>query len=301
MTEAEVTALYADRERRVRGVRVTRPDGSVETVGCRALILACCGFGGNAAMVARHIPAMKDALFFGHAGNKGDGIAWGVKLGAATRHMGACQGHGSVATPHNVLVTWALMMEGGFQVNSAGKRFSNEHHGYSEQAVAVLAQPGGVAWSIFDERLHALGSGFADYRDAVEQGAIRSAPDEIGLARALGLPAAALAATFAETRALAAGRGRDAFGRDFTRKPPLAPPFHGVKVTGALFHTQGGLVVDGDARVLRKDGSALPNLFAAGGTACGVSGASIEGYLSGNGLLTAVTLGRLAGQAAARL
>jgi fumarate reductase flavoprotein subunit len=33
------------------------------------------------------------------------------------------------------------MMEGGIQVN-AGERFSNEHGGYSEQAVAVLAQAG---------------------------------------------------------------------------------------------------------------------------------------------------------------
>ena len=73
-----------------------------------------------------------------------------------------------------------------------------------------------------------------------------------------------------------------------------------MRVTGALFHTQGGLVVDGQARVLRPDGAALPNLFAAGGAACGVSGPEAGGYLSGNGLLTAVVLGRLAGRTAAQ-
>ena len=73
-----------------------------------------------------------------------------------------------------------------------------------------------------------------------------------------------------------------------------------VKVTGALFHTQGGLAIDGVGRVRRKDGTLLPNLFAAGGAAAGVSGSSAAGYLSGNGLLTATVLGRLAGQAAAR-
>jgi fumarate reductase flavoprotein subunit len=73
-----------------------------------------------------------------------------------------------------------------------------------------------------------------------------------------------------------------------------------VRVTGALFHTQGGLAVDGQARVLRPDGRALPNLYAAGGAACGVSGSRASGYLSGNGLLTAVALGRLAGLAALR-
>ena len=55
------------------------------------------------------------------------------------------------------LITWALMMEGGFQVNAEGRRFSNEHQGYSEQAMRVIAQPGGFAWNIYDERLHRLG------------------------------------------------------------------------------------------------------------------------------------------------
>jgi len=93
----------------------------------------------------------------------------------------------------------------------------------------------------------------------------------------------------------------DGFGRDWAGVAQLEPPFHAVRVTGALFHTQGGLVVDAAARVLRPDGSALPNLFASGGAACGVSGPRAGGYLSGNGLLTAVVLGRLAGEGAARL
>ena len=68
-----------------------------------------------------------------------------------------------------------------------------------------------------------------------------------------------------------------------------------------LFHTQGGLVIDENARVLRADGTPLPNLFAGGDAACGLSGPDVEGYLSGNGLLTAVTLGRIAGRAAATM
>jgi fumarate reductase flavoprotein subunit len=51
--------------------------------------------------------------------------------------------------------------------------------------------------------------------------------------------------------------------------------------------------------VLDAEGAPLPNLFAGGGAACGVSGAHVWGYLSGNGLLAAVTLGRLAGTSAA--
>ncbi|MBI3451266.1 MAG: FAD-dependent oxidoreductase [Rhodospirillales bacterium] len=297
-TDAHVHALYADGGR-IIGVGLDRPDGTVEAIGCEALILACSGFGGNATLVRRHLPEMADALFFGHAGNQGEALAWGAALGAATRDLGAYQGHGSLATPHNILVTWALMMEGGFQVNAAGARFSNEHQGYSEQAVAVLAQPGRVAWNIYDERRHRLGLDFADYRDAMAAGAVVSAPDVAVLAIALGLPAGGLAGSLALTRDLAMGRLSDPFGRDFTRKPPLEAPYYGVKVTGALFHTQGGLLVGGQARVLRADGQAMANLFAAGGAACGVSGPAVWGYLSGNGLLAAIGLGRIAGEEAA--
>ena len=74
-----------------------------------------------------------------------------------------------------------------------------------------------------------------------------------------------------------------------------------VKVTGALFHTQGGLLVDLEARVLRRTGGVLPNLFAGGGAACGLSGSGRDGYLSGNGLLAAAVLGATAGRNAAML
>ena len=215
--------------------------------------------------------------------------------------MGAYQGHGSVAVPHAILITWALMMEGGIQVNAEARRFSNEHQGYSEQTVAVLAQPGGVAWNVFDARLHDLGLTFDDYRNAEAAGALRSAATAGALAELCGLPEGPLAETLTHCEVLAGGRGEDAFGRDFTTKPPLAPPYYAVKVTGALFHTQGGLAIDRSARVLREDGSPLPNVFAGGGAACGVSGPAVWGYLSGNGLLTAVTLGRIAGMEAARL
>ena len=301
MTDARVTALFADAAGRIAGLRLARPDGTAEDIGCQALVLACNGFGGNPQMVRRHIPAMADALYFGHVGNTGDAVLWGQTLGADVRHMGAFQGHGSVAHPHNTLITWALMMEGGIQVNADGRRFSNEHQGYSEQAAIVRAQPGGLVWDIYDARLHELGMTFEDYQQAQAAGAVLSSESVEGLAKVAGLPAKALAETVAEAHDFAAGTGSDPFGRDFTAKPALAAPYYAVKVTGALFHTQGGLVIDREARVCRADGNPLPNLFAGGGAACGISGPADWGYLSGNGLLTAVMLGRIAGQSAARL
>ncbi len=113
------------------------------------------------------------------------------------------------------------------------------------------------------------------------------------------MSAAAFAAEWNEVEALKAAAGCDRFGRRFTPAQRCEPPFLGVKVTGALFHTQGGLAVDAFGRVRRKNGAGFPNLFAAGGAAAGVSGSSAAGYLSGNGLLTATVLGRLCGIAAA--
>ncbi len=281
LTSARVTHVAE------KSVRFERPDGSEESVEYDALILACSGFGGNAAMVREHIPEAASALYFGHTGNQGDAVRWGTKLGAAVRDMSGYQGHGSVATPQNILVTWALMIEGGIQVNEDGQRFSNEHLGYSEQCVPVLQQPGGVAWCIYDERLHQLGMTFPDYRDAQHAGAVKTNPS---------LPR--LEETVEEVRRYASG-GQNPFGRDFSQKPVLVPPYYGIRVTGALFHTQGGLVVDEHARVLDTAGKPLPRLFAGGGAACGLSGPHAWGYLSGNGLLSAVVLGRIAGQEAA--
>ena len=301
VTRAPVSRLFADTDGRVLGVEIARPDGAADRIGCRALVLACNGYGGDSALVRRHIPQLADALYFGHPGNRGDALRWGTALGAAAADLSGHQGHGSVAHPHGILITWALMMEGGFQVNAEGVRFSNEHHGYSEQAEAVLRQPGGIAVDIYDSRLHGIALQFEDYRNAVALGAVKSAGTIEDLARLFNLPAEALARTLAGVDALAHNGTVDTFGRRFDPARRLVPPYHGVRVTGALFHTQGGLVVDGDARVLRTNGAALPNLFAGGGAARGISGPRAEGYLSGNGLLIAVTLGRIAGLSAARL
>lgn len=295
VTNAHATMLHVEDDNHITGVTLTRPDGTTESVACRAVILACNGYGGNPALVAEHIPEIAEAPYFGHPGNTGDALIWGRALGAAMKDLGAYQGHGSLAEPHHILITWALMMEGGIQVNAEGRRFSNEHQGYSEQAVKVLGQPGGFAWNVYDDRLHEIGLGFPDYREAVAAGAGRCGRDASELAARIGVPPAALEETLAQVAACCDGVERDPFGRDFTSKPMLAGRLHAIRVTGALFHTQGGLVVDARARVLGRDGTPLRNLYAGGGAACGVSGSGVEGYLSGNGLLTAVGLGFVAG------
>ena len=276
-----------------RGVRLEGPNGT-EDVGCDALILACNGYGGNRNMVRQFIPEIENAVWFGHDYNQGDAVTWGEALGADTLHLGAYQGHGNVAHPQGILITWAVITQGGVQVNLHGERFWDESQGYSEAARAVLAQPEGVAWTIFDSRIADIARQFQDFKDAEAIGAIRTAESLTDLAELTGLPEEALTRTVANIPK----NGPDAFGRSFLGEP-LKPPYCAVKVTGALFHTQGGLKVDHSARVIRKTGNVFPNLFAAGGAAVGVSGSGDSGYLSGNGLLAATVLGHIAGSAAA--
>ena len=299
LTRSVAERILADPEGRIRGVEVVHHDGARESIGCDALILACNGFGGNPELVRRYIPEMADALYFGHPGNRGDAVIWGDALGAQLAHLGAYQGHGSVATPHNILISWAVIMQGGIQINREGRRFCDEAQGYSEQAAEVLRQPGGIAWDVFDARIAAVARQFEDFRNAERAGAILTADTIADLARAMQVPAAPFAAEWADVEQLKSSGARDRFGRKFIAAQTCKPPYHAIKVTGALFHTQGGLAIDSDGRVKRKDGTTFPNLFAAGGAAVGVSGAVAAGYLSGNGLLTATVLGRLAGRAAA--
>jgi fumarate reductase flavoprotein subunit len=298
LTEARVTRLIRDAGGAIRGLVAERPDGSVERIGARAIVLACSGYAGNKALVRKYIPDLAGALYFGHPGNEGEAVLWGEALGAALRDMTGHQGHGSVAHPQGILVSWAVIMEGGFQVNLDGERFWNEGSGYSEAGIAVLRQREGVAWDVFDARIAGIARQFEDFRAAEAAGAVITAASPEELAEKAKLPPAFLA-TFAEVDARKRAGARDAFGRDWSRGAPLAAPLCAVRVTGALFHSQGGLSVDGQARVRLAAGGAVPNLFAAGGAACGVSGPEVSGYLSGNGLLSAVALGRVAGQAAA--
>jgi len=293
VTQAVVQTLCFDASDRAIGIGYVRPDGREELLGCDALVLACNGFGGNAEMVRSLLPEMADATFGGHAGNDGSAILWGRLLGARTRDLGGYQGHGSWVTPQGALMTWAVMMEGGIQVNGEGRRFHDETQGYSEAAVQVLAQPGGIAWNVFDMPLLELARGFPDFCEAEAAGAVRRCDSVAELAACMACDPSVLQGTLDTMRASSAPPD----GRVFKRG--LDAPYYAVKVTGALFHTQGGLDIDRDMRVLREDGSPMPNLFAAGGAAGGVSGNAVWGYLSGNGLLSAVSGGYIAAHSAA--
>ena len=300
VTQAHVVDLVVDSDQRIRGLVLERPDGVRDSIGCDALILACCGFAGDASLVARFIPEMTAAVPHTHLDNKGSAFLWAEALGAALGDMDSYQGHGGLAFGHGIPILWPTIMEGGIQVNAAGHRFSDESLGYSEQACQVLAQPGGIAWTVFDQRIYDMMMQFDDFKDAVAAQALICAEDAGALAAKTGLPLGPLAATLNAVDAAKAGQAPDALGRPFRKGTELQAPLYAVKVTGALFHTQGGLCVDGESRVLSEEGHPFPNLFAGGGAVRGISGSGAAGYIAGNGLLTATSLGKIAGRAAAK-
>lgn len=289
-----VPARLVDVERgaggEVTGAVVEYPSGDRETVPTRAVLLATNGYGAHRDLVTRYLPEIAAAEYHGGRFSCGDGLQIGLRHGARAAFLDAYQGHAALARRSRTLVGWATIMHGAVMVDRDGRRFGDETTGYSEYAAALAARPGARGWIVLDQRVHDLCLPFTDFRQTVDAGALVWADDVAGLAQRTGCDAAALEESVAAQVALATGAAQhDRYGRAFFEEP-LRGPYAAVEVIPALFHTQGGLVVDEGARVLDEDGSPIPGLFASGGAAHGISGHGAAGYLAGNGLLPALGL-----------
>jgi len=262
-------------------------------------LMATNGFGANSDMVRQYIPEIADAVYHGSDASRGDAIRIGANYGAQPAFLDAYQGHAALAVHGATLAGWATIMHGAVLVNTEGRRFGDETCGYSEYAAMLAGQPGARGWLILDDRVHEACLAFRDYQETVESGALRRAADVAELADVIEVDASALESTLNRAAAAAHGESSDEFGRT-AFEDVISAPFIAIKVQPALFHTQGGLLVDGNAQVLRSDGGAVRGLYAAGGAAAGISGHGADGYLAGNGLLSAFGLSYLAGQAASR-
>lgn len=297
---ARLVELVGDGDR-IDGIVVERPDGSREAIGCGALILASGGFAANHEQVAAHMPEAAAARHNGHEGNMGDGIWLGAQAGAALGDMGSYQGYAMLADPHGITVPPGVLVEGGIIINRHGQRFTNEVTDIAGMVHPVLAQPDGVAWVLLDGRIAQLNDYIPETRALQASGAVRQAADLPALAAMIDADAAVLAATLADAHAAAGAACADAQGRDWAAVQPPVWPVLAIRVCGAIYHTQGGLQIDGSARVLRRDGGRFANLLACGGAARGVSGPSWWGYLPAMGLGSAISMGRIAGLAAAAI
>jgi len=296
MVPARLVEVLSD-DAGVRGV-VVESGGRREEIPTKALLLATNGYGADRNLVATHMPEIASAVYHGSEASRGDALRLGQALGARTGYLDAYQGHAALAMPAATLAGWATVMHGAVLVDRHGHRFGDETTGYSEYASEVIKHADGAAWIVLDQRIDELCRPFQDYLDTRDSGAVRWADDLGGLAAAVGIDAGGLAETLDDCARTARGDQADRFGRQ-SWEAPLGPPYAAIAVRPALFHTQGGLVVDAGAQVLHESGSPIPGLYAAGGAAAGISGHGAGGYLAGNGLLPALGLAYLAAESVA--
>jgi fumarate reductase flavoprotein subunit len=120
------------------------------------------------------------------------------------------------------------------------------------------------------------------------------ADDIDSLARLAGVDATGLAATV-DSFNRGQAQGSDALGRRHMPLPLVRAPYYALKLHGWYLTTFSGLAVNGQLQVIREDGSAVGNLFAAG-EILGTGNLSGKAYCGGMLVTPALTFGRLLGQ-----
>jgi flavocytochrome c len=311
LLNSPVTRLMQDAPGgRVTGVRATI-DGNAESVAARCgVVLAAGGFSRNEEMLKQFVPHQALGVRYGGAGNRGDGIKMAWALGAGVRDMVFIKGtfgfHPNARTHEGRDWTKLPVYRGAIAVNQHGKRYVDESKSYKLLGDAVLQQPGGIAYQIFDRAIMDGASDGVppfDFKSAQRRGLVFEAATLDVLAKKIGVDAAQLSVTVARyNEFVAAGVDAD-FGRDglSTHYGKLVKieraPFYAYPSTSGIIATYCGLTVDPDTRVLNVFCEPIAGLYAAGELTGGFHGVS---YMTGSSLGKCVIFGRIAGRNAAR-
>jgi tricarballylate dehydrogenase len=201
----------------------------------------------------------------------------------------------------------------GIVVNLAGERFLDEgedfrNFTYAKYGRAVLAQPAGVAFQIFDAKTVPL---LRAEEYGVKDGNIASrfeASTIEDLAARCGVDAARLRLTVEQFNGAVNEARFDPSIKDGKAargiNPPKSnwaqridtPPFVAYAVTGAITFTFGGVRIDARANVMNVAGHPIRGVFAAGEL---VGGLFYGNYPGGSGLMAGSVFGRRAGLGAA--
>lgn len=277
---------------KVAGVVVSTADGEY-TIRAKAVILATGGFGYDLDRVAFYCPNLEGFVTTNSIGATGDGLDMAVAVGAATVDLEQIQIHPSVYTETSALITEGIRGDGAILVNQKGERFVNELETRDTVSAAELAQEGGYAYTILDQKMMDASSTYNGY---FTKGYAVQANSVEELAAAIGADEATLVKTMADWNAAVAAESDPAFGRSSFAKPLDTAPYYGIKVAPGIHHCMGGVVIDTEAEVLDTNGAAIPGLFAAGEVTGGVHGAN---RLGGNAVADIVIFGRIAAKTAA--
>jgi tricarballylate dehydrogenase len=201
----------------------------------------------------------------------------------------------------------------GIVVNLAGERFVDEgedfrNFTYAKYGRAVLAQPEGVAFQIFDAKTVPLLRAEEYEADAVPTASRFEASTIERLAAACGVDAVRLGLTVEQFNSAVneapfdpsikdgkAARGIHPPKSNWAQRIDTAP-FVAYAVTGAITFTFGGVRIDARASVIDAAGRPIRRVLAAGEL---VGGLFYGNYPGGSGLMAGSVFGRRAGLAAA--
>ena len=310
--------LLQDQKGNVSGLQVLGPDGFEEISG-RAVVLAAGGFEANAEMRCRYLgPGWEMVKVRGIPYNTGDGIRMALDVGAqAHGHYSSCH---AVAWDMNAppfgdrTITELFQKHSypfGLIVNLNGERFLDEgfdfrNYTYVTYGRALLEQPQGLAFQLFDEKVkHLLRDEYwipqatMVQANSIEELAAGLDIDPAGLVRTVQEFNAAVRTDIPYNPTVKDGRRTEGLELDKTNwaQPLDTPPYYGWAVTTGISFTFGGVKINNRGQVVTNAQDPVPGLYAAGEM---VGGLFYYNYPGGSGLSAGMVFGRLAGTSAAQ-
>lgn len=287
------TKLDTDESGAVTGVTATDKTGTEVSFTCNSVVLATGGFGANEEQFAAYRSDLKGFSTTNHPGATGDGIVMAQAIGAALVDMDQIQTNPTVEPVTHIVLSESVRGNGAIMVNVEGQRFVNEMLTRDVLSAAILEQPEKYAYLIFDKRI-------MDKMEALQQdyemGIVTEGETPAALAQALGIPEDVFAAQVESWNQAVASENDAAFERTTGLGTLSDGPWYAIQVSPAVHYTMGGVKINTNTQVLREDGSAIANLYAAGEVTGGVHGGN---RLGGNAVCDIMVFGRQAGMQAA--
>ena len=278
------------------GIKGTGKDGHKVTINAKSVVIATGGFGANAEMVEKYKPELKGFATTNAEGAQGQGIDMATAAGAATVDMDQIQIHPTVHIEEDGnahLITEGLRGDGAILVNAEGKRFYDEVSTRDKVSAAIIEQTDKSAWLIVDQTMVDKSAVIAGY---IKSGYTVTGATYEELAKAMGVDEATFTSTMNTWNQAVEAKSDAEFGRTSFANPLTTAPYYAIKITPAVHHTMGGIVINPKAEVLNEKGEAISGLYAAGEVTGGVHGAN---RLGGNAVADFVVFGRISGQSAA--
>ena len=284
---SDVTKI-TEKDGKVSGVKV-KIEGETKDISSKAVVVTTGGFGANKKMIAKYRPDLKDYVTTNAAGSTGDGITMISELGGELVDMDKIQIHPTVFQKTGYLVSESIRGEGAILVNQKGKRFFNEMDTRDKVSAAELKQPGKYSYVIF-------GEGTKDKVKAVEQyiskDMVVEADSIKGLADKLDINEKALTSTIDGWNKAVSTKKDEDFGRTTGMTTEVSGKYYAIKVAPGIHHTMAGVKINTNTQVLKKDGSPIQGLYAAGEVTGGLHGGN---RIGGNAVADIVIFGRQAG------